>query len=316
MRLLANLDQEPLAAQFVPVKIETGSNDQWRAWSRKYKHEGNGIPIVYVVRADGEQLYGQSGMPSPLPAFLTLHLRQAGRMLSPGDLSDLAEEAAAAQKLVEDGEIEEACARVSRYAGSGSFAEAALTIDKLAVELAEQGQQSLAAAAKQLEEPESAFDGALEVARVERVYGDLKPVEQASRDLRAKYRQEREIRDLLEQAEWIDKARAFAADEDFKRALATYRIAQSRFPDSRAAELAAEQIDKLEAEGVVADSSPALESESDSPRDAERAAAQLKLARIMLERNPAKAGEYLQKVIELAPDSEAAAEARKLLKQP
>jgi tetratricopeptide (TPR) repeat protein len=315
VRLLASLDREPLAAQFVPVKIETGSNEQWRAWSRKYKHEGDAIPIVYVVRADGEQLYGHSGMPPALPAFLALHLRNAGRMLSPADLAELAEDAAAAQKLAEDGEIDEACALVSRKADSGSFAEAALAIDKLAAELSEQGQQALSAAEQKLEKPETAFDGALEFARVDRVYGDLEPVEQALRSLRAKYRKERVIRDLLDQAEWIEKAQAFEADEDFKRALATYRIAQSRFPETRAAELAIERIKKLEADGVVADS-PAQPEGSDPAHDEERAAAQLRLARIILKRSPEKADEYLQKVIDLAPESAAAAEARKLMKKP
>ncbi len=47
-------------AQVVPIKLDTGS-ESWQTWARQHKAEGNGIPIVYVVRADGETLYARSG---------------------------------------------------------------------------------------------------------------------------------------------------------------------------------------------------------------------------------------------------------------
>jgi hypothetical protein len=46
-----------LSAQFVSIKINT-EDDAWATWLAKYPHEGEDTPIVYIIRADGEKLYG------------------------------------------------------------------------------------------------------------------------------------------------------------------------------------------------------------------------------------------------------------------
>jgi len=45
--------------QFVPLKVET-AGEPWQKWATKYKPEGKGIPIIYVIRSDGQMMYGKT----------------------------------------------------------------------------------------------------------------------------------------------------------------------------------------------------------------------------------------------------------------
>ena len=67
------------AGWFVPLKIET-NGAEWAKWSRQYRAEGRGIPIIYVIRADGKQLFSRSGsLPGmELPVMLQQAIAQAG----------------------------------------------------------------------------------------------------------------------------------------------------------------------------------------------------------------------------------------------
>ena len=51
---------KPLVAQFVPLKLDVKSND-YKVWRRDHKPPKNAIPQVYIVRADGEELYNNVG---------------------------------------------------------------------------------------------------------------------------------------------------------------------------------------------------------------------------------------------------------------
>jgi hypothetical protein len=51
-RLSTDTTIAPLVTQFVPLKVDT-DGDGWGEWATKYRHEGNGIPILFVIRADG-----------------------------------------------------------------------------------------------------------------------------------------------------------------------------------------------------------------------------------------------------------------------
>ena len=79
-------------AQVVPIKLDTGS-EAWRTWARKHKAEGKGIPIVYVVRADGETLYANSGTlnDNQLKTLLTAAMNNAGLVLGEKDVQTLTE---------------------------------------------------------------------------------------------------------------------------------------------------------------------------------------------------------------------------------
>src|SRR5258708_35392010 len=90
---------EPLAAQFVLLKIDTGT-EVWPKWSTRYELEGTGEPKVYVVRGDGKQLYGQVGAPNDMERFLMGQLTDAGKILEPKELADVEKAAKKAQMAV------------------------------------------------------------------------------------------------------------------------------------------------------------------------------------------------------------------------
>ncbi|MBL6726188.1 MAG: hypothetical protein ISQ09_13985 [Rubripirellula sp.] len=99
------------SGQFVSLKIVTDNNPDWAQWSRKYPMKGNSIPQLYVVRADGEQLFGGAGsLPGDaLPLMLRSTLSRAGRSFDPQQAAFLrrkvseAEEALAARHYLAAG---------------------------------------------------------------------------------------------------------------------------------------------------------------------------------------------------------------------
>ena len=83
-RFREDLQLAPIVAQFVPFHLDT-RKQEWQAWARKHPHDGNGIPIVYVVRSDGETLYAKTGAPQgdDLPRLLVAQLTRSGKAITP-----------------------------------------------------------------------------------------------------------------------------------------------------------------------------------------------------------------------------------------
>ncbi|MDG2467715.1 MAG: SHD1 domain-containing protein [Pirellulaceae bacterium] len=73
----------PLVSQFVPLKVDT-SSPEWQSLERKYRSGGSAIPIIYVIRADGQKLYAKSGsLPGEqLYQLMTAAIKEMGRTLS------------------------------------------------------------------------------------------------------------------------------------------------------------------------------------------------------------------------------------------
>ena len=59
-RLTTESSLKPLVAQFVPIKIDVASDD-YKIWRRDHKPEKGAIPQMYIIRADGEELYNKVG---------------------------------------------------------------------------------------------------------------------------------------------------------------------------------------------------------------------------------------------------------------
>ena len=87
-RLKSDASLRPILAQYVPLELKS-NEPEWSAWERKFPSEGNAIPIVYIVRADGQVLYGKSGSPDELGKFLVAYRKQAGAALSAKQVKDL-----------------------------------------------------------------------------------------------------------------------------------------------------------------------------------------------------------------------------------
>jgi len=84
--LLISDQFQPLAAQFVLLKMEIGSREAG-LWNAYHPSSGNGIPQVYIVRADGEELYNRVGglNSNRLHDVLTDALNRGGNRIEKND---------------------------------------------------------------------------------------------------------------------------------------------------------------------------------------------------------------------------------------
>jgi tetratricopeptide (TPR) repeat protein len=312
--------------QFVPLKVETDGED-WGKWAREYPHEGNSIPIIYIIRADGQKMYGRSGgLPGDaLPQLMSQQLAQAGRIFNDHEFALLEKSLASANKTLADGDAHAAVKTITgiRKLGPlgnlGSFAKAAIEADALVKKLTEQGKTRLDEAKQKIAAGNPPFEAVLALAETDRVYSllpDLKnELSAAVRDLR----KDAALRTTLEQAEALDKAKGLLSPSGGKtRAAGALKQIVARWPDTPAARLAAEQLEKIAPGALAGDAgqvkTPASGASGSNPAAAEKkAASYLSMAKTFAARQPEKAREYAQKVIEAAPDSKQAREAQGLL---
>jgi len=198
-------------AQFVPLKVET-VGEQWQQWARKYDAEGEGIPKIYIVRADGEQIYGKSGAITGdrLPEFMEEQLATAGRVFPVKSARKLRALVDSAKEDYENGDLLAAVKSIERLGGVGklgdlgSLAQPAIDADEFANQLIAEGRATLKAADEGLAASSDDFEAAVKLASATRIYANLLKLEVA--EVLKKYRRNREVQDMLKQAEVVDRA--------------------------------------------------------------------------------------------------------------
>jgi hypothetical protein len=269
-RLNTDKSLSAFAGQFVPVKVITDGNPEWGTLSRKYPTEGNGIPILYVIRADGELLYGKTGsLPGEaLPQMLLATLQQSGRSYNDADAAVLAasvEQAKAALAENDQFKAAKALAPLARLGTPGelqSHAESAKEADSLVKQVADTAQASIAEAKEKLADPDSAFDAALTLVQAEAAYATFPNVKA---DLTVALRDAKKNKALdaaLKSAEALQRARIFAASDNAavkKKAPSAYELVITKFPGTPADKLAREEL------AVIDPDSDVLSSTSESP---------------------------------------------------
>ncbi len=243
-----------LVAQFVPLKVET-DGPNWGQWASKYRHEGSGIPILYVIRADGEKLYAQSGSKpgAELPRFLLEHLKNAGTIFNDQQLAQVKSAVADSNEALAAGDAFTAVKRLEslRKLGTpgqlGSFAAAAQEADALYVKVVEQGKAALADAQQKLAGDDK-FAGVLGVISANRIYGPLvdlkKELATAERDLN----KSPELKAHLASAEALDRALGLAGQKSAalqKSAVTALSAIVARSPDSPAGAIAKAKLAEL-----------------------------------------------------------------------
>jgi hypothetical protein len=256
-RLSTDRSIAPLVAQFVPLKVET-DGPNWGQWASKYRHEGSGIPILYVIRADGEKLYAKSGAKAgdELPRFLVEHLRAAGTIFSDQQLATIKTVVEDANKALGEGDTLTAVKRLESLRKLGtpgklaSYAGVCQEADALYVKVVEQGKAALQDAQQKLAADDK-FAGTLGIISANRIYGSLpdlrKELATAERDLN----KNAELKALLPPAEALDRGLALAVQKSpqlQKQAITTLGRVVTQHPNSPAAELAKAKLAELGAE--------------------------------------------------------------------
>ena len=228
------------------LKVATDDPKTWSEWTRRYKIDGDGIPKVYVVRADGEQLYGKTGAPRQLPQFLSSALKSSGRIPNPSEVKRLNQSFELARKALDDGDIDKVTSIVARSKSDGVFAEPAVKLRSMMSELTEEGASALTAATEAINDEAVTYETFREFVQVEGKYGRLPglriPIANAIKAIRKKAAQ----RNPYEQAKLVHRAEGYEKANKNKSALVSWKQIVTRYPDSSAAELARQRITELE----------------------------------------------------------------------
>jgi len=255
-----------MTVQFVPLKVTT-KGEEWGRWARKYPPEGKGIPIIYVIRADGKKLYGKSGtLPGPqLGALMRASLAESGRVLNNnqvGLLKSTIEAVRAAMEKEDTAAAVKALSAVNKIGPPGelnSFSTVAQEVDQLAVELVEQGDQTLADAQGKLADSETVFDGAMLLAGAKVAYAPLTAMRKKVAAAYAEANRNAEAKEALQQAEAIQKALARRSIRDGKVAARDLSRVIERYPGTPAAEQAAAYIEEITGQPPQVDPSDAAD---------------------------------------------------------
>jgi hypothetical protein len=332
-RLNTDRSIQPLVAQFVPLKVET-EGEPWNKWCSKYRFEGQATPIIWIVRSDGQQMFGKAGgIPeNELPRFMMQQLTQAGKMFSEQQLAQVSEAVDAIKKAEEGGDVAVAVRRASGLqklgtpGALGSYAKIALEADGLIKKLTDRAKSELTEAKKRFSATDTRLEGAVAMLAIKRAYGNMPALKlelnTAIRDAGA----DPAARDVIEQAKLLEQANYYLKMPDGQtRAANSFRQVASRYPNTPAAKIADEQLKKLPAAGeaparVASSPAAAAVESSDGPKGAEdgaaakkKASSYLRMAKVFAAGRPEKARQYAQNVIDLAPDSAEAQEAKQLL---
>ena len=172
-------------AQFVPIKLDV-SSPEYAQWRRDHTPDGNGIPQLFIVRADGKTLYGRSGsLRGPdLPNMLIAALKNSGRILSSQEARALTEAADKFTEEKEKGNFESAIKAISRVRKIGeprlipSYSEPALRLNKLVIDTAEEVRNQLKELSSQIEsdQADAKLKSMLGYLKIRQDFGALKLV--------------------------------------------------------------------------------------------------------------------------------------------
>lgn len=241
------------AGQFVPLKLITDGNPEWSKWARQYPVDGNGIPRLYVIRADGQQLYGRVGAlgGDALPLMLYTTLQRSGRSFNDADTALLKSVVEAAENAISAQDNGQAAAELSKLTRLGtvgdlrSYSQTALKADKIAKTLIEASEEMIVDAVAKLDNRETAFRGALELADAETQYTGFGEIKTKVLAAIKTAKRNKDVRPYLEQAEALVRARRFAESENAtnrRKATRAYETVIRRFPDTEADNLARREL--------------------------------------------------------------------------
>ena len=215
--------------QFVPLKLDTSSKE-FRGWSQEHQSEGNSIPILYVVRADGETLYGQSGslLGDRLPAMLLQSLRHSGRVLTPKESEAALEAIGQFDEFYSKGEIRSAIKALNKVKRLGipgeieSYAAPVVKINAAARKLAEEVDTKMK---QQLIDVQSGdeqrqLSGLLESLQMKRDYSSLRSAKTKLTEFSHELGKLKSIKQLIKEARIIDAARIAKSRSSINRGIA------------------------------------------------------------------------------------------------
>lgn len=216
---------------------------------------GNGIPQLYVVRADGQQIYGGAGALSgdDLPKMLLASLKRSGRAFTNQEAEFLQRTVQASELALQSGDLLKTGVVLSEigqlgpHDNLGSFAKPALKSKELYVELKKQIDSQIATAKSELLDTNAAIPlkPLLAVYTAEAVSKLFPKWNNATSSLTRDIKKQPQYTLPAEQAEAIVRARVVAASLSPRirnRAESLYTSVIRRFPNTEAETLARREL--------------------------------------------------------------------------
>lgn len=259
MSLLKRLNNDealaPFVAQFVPIKIDTGSKE-YSVWSRLHKKEGRGIPIVYIVRADGQTMYAKSGgLKTPqLAELLGTCLDNCGRIFSKREVDLMLNVDQSVTRLREAGETVKAIRKLSEIKRLGltanmqTFAKPVTSLVKHVTELTEQGQKDLAKVQELLADDASEqkqIDALTAIAEAKSTYSKLPTLKSEFTKINRQLTRDKDLRALSKDLKTIKRYQSAKSKSAIERGItALNKIVESR-KEGVVADRARELLEKL-----------------------------------------------------------------------
>lgn len=200
------------AGWFIPLKIEA-SGSAWQKWNNEYPSEGNTIPIVFVIRADGEMLCGKSGsLPgNELYQLLDSSLNNAGLQLTNQQLASVQQTVNKAKLSIEAEKPMLAVKELMRLSKLGSpgmipsHADAVTEANSLVVELSEKATAILKEATTKIEDQEARFEGLMLATECSETYGRLPLINKNVKSMRSQWNRDDEVKAAFKQVKQFRK---------------------------------------------------------------------------------------------------------------
>lgn len=328
-RLATEPELRQLLTHYVPIELNADSPD-FKLWAQHYKPGGNGVPLIYIVGSDGKEIYNKSGAPQGdgVKQLLAMGIAQTGGpkkieperpgKTAPGGKNVLAGMMRKIDALLARDKKAEVIALVAPHAEQAAGDE---KLGPMIRQWTKEATDELDKAKTQLASADDALAGLAAVLATERVYGRLPGVKEPAAKLLDEVKQDPQKKELLAQAEALDKARALEDRGSERGAAAAYRGVIAKYPDTPAAQLAQKRLDAMGAKPTATVASrPAS---SDGPASSggtysnqKKASSYLRMAKTFAATRPDKAKEYAGKVVELMPPaSPEAQEAKQLIER-
>ena len=229
-----NTDQKiaPIVAQFVPIKLDVDT-EEYRIWRRDHASEGDSIPKLFVVRGDGETLYGKSGSlkGDALPNMLIRALERSGQILSAKNVQALTAASDRFEALKDAGDIAGAIKALSKVKKMGppgkipSYAASASRLNESVNQMVDEVKIQLKDLAKPLEEASTLdqLQAILKYLEIRREYGALRIIKPDLSAYQKLLTSSKELGPLYREAKILDTSRIAKTKSSQARATAKLR---------------------------------------------------------------------------------------------
>lgn len=193
-RLDTDRSLQPLLKKYVPLKIDVNNDKTFGEWMKKYPFSSTGgsyaIPVVYVIRADGEAIYAQPGYPEGklLTNILRDGIKKSGTILTPKKLDELESSVAKAKSVSKEEGIDKVVEILASVDGRDGFSEAALEAKELLQSVSGKSEKRLEIAEEGLKDESFLTLGALALIEVENNYAQLPEVKEQVEKLMKAYK--------------------------------------------------------------------------------------------------------------------------------